>query len=371
MRMLALTALLLLAAFSPAAPALAEKPPRWEYAELNYRTLPARPAGVDADGKEVPALPNNGTVGVLPGGTTLASSIFAMEHMVRVMMRDTDAGLAQVIRMASLTPAERTGFAGERGSLELNPNVASRRHLVGVPEQPEARHIGDRIRAERPQSVGGRAIERAHRDDRCIERSRRRPSVALRLEYEACPERLRQEQSVTHLRTVLRPDPVRVHGADDGEAVLRLVVANRVAAGENRPRRPDDLVCSREDLTEYLGGKLLRERRYRECEERHATHGKNIIERVGRRDRAEVPRIVDDRREEVDGEHDRPLVVEAVDGRVIGRVEADEELCRVDRNEACEQRLEASRRILRGAPAGLRERGQRRGHGHEISVRTL
>lgn len=61
---------------------------------------------------------NNGVVGVLPGGTTLASSIFALEHMVRVMMRDTDAGLAEVIRMASLTPAERTGFAHDRGSLE-------------------------------------------------------------------------------------------------------------------------------------------------------------------------------------------------------------------------------------------------------------
>ena len=36
-----------------------------------------------------------------------------------VMMRDTDAGLAQVIRMASLTPAERTGFAADRGSLEV------------------------------------------------------------------------------------------------------------------------------------------------------------------------------------------------------------------------------------------------------------
>ncbi len=61
---------------------------------------------------------HNGAVGVLPGGTTLASSIFALEHMIRVMMRDTDAGLAHVIRMASLTPAERTGFDRDRGSLE-------------------------------------------------------------------------------------------------------------------------------------------------------------------------------------------------------------------------------------------------------------
>ena len=61
---------------------------------------------------------HNGAVGVLPGGTTLASSICPLEDMVRVMVWDTDAGLAQVIRMASLTPAERTGFANDRGSLE-------------------------------------------------------------------------------------------------------------------------------------------------------------------------------------------------------------------------------------------------------------
>ncbi len=63
-------------------------------------------------------LQHNGSVGVLPGTETLASSIFPLEHMVQVMMRDTDAGLAQVIRMASLTPAERTGLAQDRGSLE-------------------------------------------------------------------------------------------------------------------------------------------------------------------------------------------------------------------------------------------------------------
>lgn len=62
---------------------------------------------------------NNGTVGVLPGTETLASSIFPLEHMVRIMMHDTAAGLAEVIRMASLTPAERIGCAADRGSLEV------------------------------------------------------------------------------------------------------------------------------------------------------------------------------------------------------------------------------------------------------------
>jgi N-acetylglucosamine-6-phosphate deacetylase len=63
-------------------------------------------------------LEHNGFVGVLPNSDKLASSIFALDYMVRVMMRDTDAGLPAVIRMASLTPAERTGIANDRGSLE-------------------------------------------------------------------------------------------------------------------------------------------------------------------------------------------------------------------------------------------------------------
>jgi N-acetylglucosamine-6-phosphate deacetylase len=84
-------------------------------------------------------LEHNGHVGVLPGGGVLASSIFAMDHMVRVMMRDTDAGLAEVIRMASLTPAERIGLS-DRGSLEpgkladiavLSKDLQVRRTFIG------------------------------------------------------------------------------------------------------------------------------------------------------------------------------------------------------------------------------------------------
>ena len=42
-----------------------------------------------------------------------------MDHMVRTMKKATSAPLHEVIRMASLTPAERTNMAAEVGSLEL------------------------------------------------------------------------------------------------------------------------------------------------------------------------------------------------------------------------------------------------------------
>ncbi len=60
---------------------------------------------------------SDGRVGWAPGRTSLASSIVGMDHMVRQMARDTTATLPEVIRMASLTPAERTGISAKTGSI--------------------------------------------------------------------------------------------------------------------------------------------------------------------------------------------------------------------------------------------------------------
>ncbi len=81
---------------------------------------------------------HDGKVGRAPGGS-LASSSMGMDHMVRVMKASTSAPLWSLIRMASLTPAERTGIAHETGSLEtgkradvviLSPKLMVRQVLV-------------------------------------------------------------------------------------------------------------------------------------------------------------------------------------------------------------------------------------------------
>lgn len=79
-----------------------------------------QPAGIYRFGPEEdgPWIESDGKVGFVPG-QGLASSVVGMDAMVRTMAAQTSAALPEVIRMASLTPAERVGIAGETGSLEV------------------------------------------------------------------------------------------------------------------------------------------------------------------------------------------------------------------------------------------------------------
>src|SRR6185437_6477948 len=70
--------------------------------------------GSEEDG---PWIQSNGKVGYVPG-EGLASSVVGMDTMVRTMASQTSARLSEVIRMASLAPAERVGLSDEIGSLQ-------------------------------------------------------------------------------------------------------------------------------------------------------------------------------------------------------------------------------------------------------------
>jgi N-acetylglucosamine-6-phosphate deacetylase len=89
---------------------------------------------------------SDGRVGFVPG-QGLASSVVGMDTMVRTMKKATSANLAEIIRMATLTPAERSGIAHETGSLEsgkladilvLNSRLAVQRVFVGGRETSTA-----------------------------------------------------------------------------------------------------------------------------------------------------------------------------------------------------------------------------------------
>lgn len=84
--------------------------------------------GNDSDGTW---FASDGKVGWAPNGS-LASSIVGMDHMVRHMKNATSASLPEVIRMASLTPAQRVGISDEAGSIAVGKRadlVVLNRHL--------------------------------------------------------------------------------------------------------------------------------------------------------------------------------------------------------------------------------------------------
>jgi N-acetylglucosamine-6-phosphate deacetylase len=93
---------------------------------------------------------SNGKAAYQPG-SKLAGSIMGMDQMVRRMHAMTRVPLYDVVRMATLTPAERTGIAAQAGSLEpgkradiliLNRQLAVKRVFVsGVEADISARYV--------------------------------------------------------------------------------------------------------------------------------------------------------------------------------------------------------------------------------------
>jgi N-acetylglucosamine-6-phosphate deacetylase len=60
---------------------------------------------------------SDGKVGWAASGGSLASAVTGMDHMVKTMHQLAEVPLHEAVRMASLTPAERTGIDGSTGSL--------------------------------------------------------------------------------------------------------------------------------------------------------------------------------------------------------------------------------------------------------------
>lgn len=90
--------------------------------------------GNDQDG---PWFYHDGQVGRTLDGASLASSTAGMDRMLRHMKRATGAPLPTVVRMASLTPAQRAGCDDEVGSLE----VGKRADLVHLSRSLRVRQV--------------------------------------------------------------------------------------------------------------------------------------------------------------------------------------------------------------------------------------
>ena len=234
------------------------------------------------------------------------------------------------------------GQGGQRGGLELDARTPLRVAIsYAWPSRPKPVTSVTACGRERPQRVRRGAVERRHRRDRRVERARR---VAI-------PSRRACSTSPVpsgFVRNTASPGRASLFARSRRDARCRrrrgrTSARRRGSCARPRGSRPPPRAASAAPARispSISVGELLGEGRHREREQRRAAHREHVVERVRRRDPPEGARVVDDGREEVDGEDERALVVEAVDRRVVGRVEADEQVAGLGRHDPREERLE-------------------------------
>ncbi len=130
-------------------------------------------------------------------------------------------------------------------------------------------------------------------------------------------------------------------------------------SGDRYPGRLAYRSAAREDCAHGLERQLVE--RYSEDRERHdrpAAHRVNIGDGVGRRDPAEIVRIVDDRHEEIGCGDDAVVIVEPPHRGVVAGLDPDEELrIRLRRGVPAEKLLQHGGGELTAAAAAMGETG--------------
>ena len=241
-----------------------------------------------------------------------------------------------VVRAAGEHPGlgilQRARQPRQRVEADAEAHAACRRHLRCVADQPEAGDVRRGAGVHCLRRLGGDPIQAHHAGDRGIEVGRLDRAAFQGGGDRARAERLGQDQRIAGPRAALGEDALGMHDAGDRQPELRLLVLDRVPAGDRRAHRPHDLGSAAQDVGQQAGGQVGRESRQVEGEQHFAAHGVDVAQRVRRRDRAVLIRRVHDGREEVDRLDQRQLIAEPIHGRVVGRAQPHQQVrVRVDR----------------------------------------
>ena len=84
---------------------------------------------------------------------------------------------------------------------------------------------------------------------------------------------------------------------------------------------------------------------------RSSTHGVDVRQRVGRGNLAKQERVVDHRREEVDGLHETQVIANAKDARIVGGIEPHEQVVVMHIGQVAQDLGEGSGSQLSGSTA--------------------
>ncbi len=116
----------------------------------------------------------------------------------------------------------------------------------------------------------------------------------------------------------------RIDKACDRVAELNIVVANRVAADHAALCFRHFVQATANDLFENRGIPFFRETNQGQRRNGPATHRIHIAQRIGRGNLSKGKRIINDRREKIDGLHQRQSVAQQIHPCIVVGVEANE-----------------------------------------------
>ena len=172
-------------------------------------------------------------------------------------------------------------------------------------------------------------------------------------------QRFGEHQAVAGAGRRVRQHAVGVDRAGDAEPVLRLDVLDGVAAEQDRARLGKLLAAAAQDGAGLLEIEVLgRDGQEVERRARPRAHGVQIAQRVGRRDLAELPGIVHDRRQHVHRLHQRQVVRQPVHTAVVTGPEPDEHVGVGRCRQPAHQPEQVARTCLRRSPRGAGAGGQ-------------
>ena len=173
-----------------------------------------------------------------------------------------------------------------------------------MPDQAKARDIGAAVKLKSLGQTNRRLVEGAHRVKHGC------GLVLLdELALDGCGDdtranRLGQQQDIAHACTAVSEHAVERDKAAHGQAVLGLVVVDGVAARDGAAGLDALVGATRQNLPGNLNAQATGYAEQVHGMTRPPAHGVDVRQRVGRGDLAKQERVVDHRREEVDGLHE-------------------------------------------------------------------
>ncbi len=237
---------------------------------------------------------------------------------VAVSTRGDDAHFGKALRAFK----KREGTA-----VQADGDAAAVRHLEGMADKTKARDIGTRVQsADSLRRSGGGRVERCHAP---YHRRVFVSSEQLRLRgggEDARAERFCEDEDIARTRANIFEDLVGMDIAGDAQTVLRLVILDRVAAGDDAAGLDRLIVSALQNTADSIKGKAGRNAQKVHRERRLSAHRVHIAQGIRGGDLSKLVGVVDDRGEEVDGVDRGEVISELVNARVIARVESDDEL---------------------------------------------